>query len=471
MDRLINFALPILLIDDEPNALRSISRMLHIRGVENIVTVEDSREVMHLLAQQEVAVIVLDLMMPHIAGKELLGELSHNFPHIPVIVMTAVNEIEIAVECMKAGAFDYLVKPVDDGIFISRITKALEIYSLRNEVSSLKQYLLTDRLEHESVFSSIITSSKKMLAVFKYVEVIATSQQPALITGETGVGKELIARAIHSLSKRKGAFVAINIAGLDDTMFSDTLFGHKKGSFTGAEQSREGLISQASGGTLFLDEIGDLSEASQAKLLRLLQEHEYYPLGSDIPKQSDARIIFATNQALHKLISMGKFRKDLYYRLRAHQIHIPPLRERLEDIPLLTDHFLREAAGALNKKKPTPPAELMTFLSTSDFPGNIRELQAMVFDAVARHKSGILSMDSFKEIIEEERLSYQDISPLPAQETNLLSGNSGRFPTLKEAENHLISDALKRSNGNQGIAASLLGITRQALNKRLKRNT
>jgi transcriptional regulator with PAS, ATPase and Fis domain len=193
--------------------------------------------------------------------------------------------------------------------------------------------------------------------------------------------------------------VALNVAGLDDTMFSDTLFGHKKGAFTGADQARDGMIACAGKGTLFLDEIGDLNESSQIKLLRLLQEHEYYPVGSDSFRKSDARIVLATNHDLQKLIATGKFRNDLYYRLCAHQIHIPPLRERLDDIPMLLDHFLDSAAKELNKKKPTPPGELVTLLTLYSFPGNVRELEAMVFDAVARHTSGILSMESFRKVI------------------------------------------------------------------------
>ena len=189
-----------------------------------------------------------------------------------------------------------------------------------------------------------------MSSIFQYCEVVAKSQQPVIIIGETGVGKELIAKAIHDLSGLRGKFVPVNVAGLDDNMFSDTLFGHKKGAFTGADQTRSGLIAQASGGTLFLDEIGDLAELSQVKLLRLLQEQEYYPVGSDIPMVSDARIIAATNRDLRKLTEAGKFRNDLYFRLCAHQVHIPPLRERLDDIPVLLDHFLDEAAKTFKKK-------------------------------------------------------------------------------------------------------------------------
>jgi DNA-binding NtrC family response regulator len=244
------------------------------------------------------------------------------------------------------------------------------------------------------------------------------------------------------------------------------LFGHKKGAYTGADSAREGLIAHAAAGTLFLDEIGDLKESSQVKLLRLLQEQSYYPLGSDTPQRSNARIIVATNRDLEKLMSEGKFRKDLYYRLIAHHVQIPPLRERKEDIPLLLDHFLDKASYALNKKKPTSPPELLTLLAAYDFPGNVRELEALVTDAVARHRSGVLSMERFKEVIGRDLRSSR--SSLSGEGTPL--DISAHFPTLKEAEDFLIREALKRSHGNQRIAASFLGITSQALNKRLRRS-
>lgn len=466
--QLNNLPLPILLVDDEPQILKSFSVMLKSMGIKQIISVEDSREVMKLLEEQDVAGVVLDLSMPYLSGIELLTEVNNIYPHVPVIIMTAVNEIETAVECMRAGAFDYLVKPIERSRFEATIRRALEFFTLRSEVTSLKQRLLLGHVENEDAFSSIITVDKKMRAIFQYVEVIAVTQQPVLIIGETGVGKELFAKAVHDISGRKGRFVAVNVAGLDDTMFSDTLFGHKKGAYTGAEEAREGLISQATGGTLFLDEIGDTNESSQVKLLRLLQEQKYYPLGSDVPKQSDVRIVVATNQELQKLIAEGRFRKDLYYRLRAHQINILPLRERRADIPLLLSHFLDQAAISMKKKKPTPPPELVTLMSTYSFPGNVRELQAMVFDAVARHKAGVLSMDSFKDIIGRERSCIKATAPQAREET-LHYGKDESFPTIKEAENFLISKALDLAGGNQGIAASLLGITRQALNKRLNR--
>jgi len=469
MQQTIYPLLPILLVDDEPQILLISSVVLRTAGINNFTTVGDSREVMPLLALKDFSLIVIDLSMPHVSGHELLNEINSSFPQVPVIVVTATDDLDTAVDCMRSGAFDYLVKPVDMNRFLTSVKKALEMSALKKEVSSLKQYLLTDQLEHEAVFSQIITASKKMRSLFQYIEAIASSHQPVLITGETGVGKELIAAAIHELSGREGPFLAVNIAGLDDTIFSDTLFGHKKGAYTGAEDARDGLVLQASGGTLFLDEIADLKETSQVKLLRLLQERKYFPLGSDIAKQSDARFVVATNRDIQAMISDGRFRKDLYYRLRGHQINIPPLRERTEDIELLLNHFFEEAAISLGKTRPSYPRELITLLTTYQFPGNIRELRSMVFDAVARHRSGIVSMDSFKEVIRyDSAINVPDFSS-GARTADLLTGILGKFPTLKEAEDFLISEAMRLSKNNQGIAASLLGLTRQALNKRLNR--
>jgi DNA-binding NtrC family response regulator len=460
---------PVLLIDDEPMILLSFSAVLLKAGMSNFQTVQDGRDVMRVLNEQPVSCVVLDLAMPHISGMELLEQINRSNPDVPVIVMTATENLETAIACMKSGAFDYLVKPVEISRFISSLRKALEISALQSEVSSLKQYLLSDRLEHESAFAQIVTGSKKMRPLFQYAEAISASQQPVLITGETGTGKELFARAVHEASNRKGAFIALNISGLDDTMFSDTLFGHKKGAYTGAESAREGLIAQASGGTLFLDEIGDLSEMSQVKLLRLLQEKEYFPLGSDLPRQSDARIIVATNVEMQTLIAKGRFRKDLYFRLRAHQIHIPPLRERIKDVPALLNHFIASAASSMNKTPPAYPGELITLLSAYHFPGNVRELQSMVFDSVASNRSGKLSLESFRVTIHQDQKMRRLPMPDRSGNSSHMTAIFGRFPSLRETEEFLVAEALKLSANNQGIAASLLGITRQALNKRLNK--
>jgi len=350
---------PVLLIDDEQQILLSYSLILQSAGIEDVLTLNDSRRVMPLLTKQKVSLIVLDLFMPFISGTDLLSEIKREFPHIPVIIMTATNELDKAVECMKIGATDYLVKPVEKVQFTATVKKALEIRDL-NGIGQDER--VGENLKHEHAFASIITGNKKVREIFHYVESIAELQKPVLITGETGVGKELIANAIHKVSRLKGKFIAVNTAGLDDTMFADTLFGHKRGAFTGADRERKGLIVQAKDGTLLLDEIGDLSHQSQLKLLRLLDENVFYPLGSDIPEKSNARVIASTNRNIKKLIEEEKFREDLYFRLKIYSIHVPPLRERLDDIPLLLNNFLAEAAKYLNKKKPAYPRELITFL-------------------------------------------------------------------------------------------------------------
>jgi len=468
--------LPVVLVDDEKQILLSFQVMLRSSGLENIFTIDDSRRVLPFLAERDVSLIVLDLNMPHLSGIDLLDKIRNDFPSVSVIIVTAANDLEKAVECMKRGAVDYLVKPVEKSRFTTSTQRALELWGLRNEVTSLRHHIsllrqnyFTDELKDEAAFSSILTKSKKMRTVFRYVEAVSRSDEPILIRGETGVGKELMSRAVHEISRVPGEYVAVNVSGLDDTMFSDTLFGHKKGAFTGAHNDREGLIVRARGGTLLLDEIGDLNEVSQVKLLRLLEEGIYYPLGSDSPQKSNARIIASTNRDLQKGMAEKRFRKDLYYRLAALQMQIPPLRERIEDIPVLLDHFLESSADSLNKNKPTPAPELIPLLSNYFFPGNIRELKAMVFDAVAQHTSGVLSLNCFKEFIKNKSEEIKSEFSIKNGKSGSTIDISGRFPTLKEVESYLISEAMERSNNNQGIAASLLGISRHALNKRLKR--
>jgi DNA-binding NtrC family response regulator len=452
---------PVLLVDDDPQFLLSSGVTLRMAGISPVTTIGDSRQVIPFLEERQVVAVVIDLSMPNLSGRELLALLRERHPELPVIVMTGRNEVDVAVECMRAGAFDYLVKPVEPARFVSCIRRAQEVRSLRAEVDSLKERFLSGRLRNASAFGEIVTQSRKMLAAFQYIEAIAASRHPVLLTGETGTGKELVSRAIHLLSGCGGELIPVNVAGLDDAMFSDTLFGHRKG-----------LISRAAGGTLFLDEIGDLSETSQVKLLRLIEERKYYPLGSDVAKESDARVVCATHRPVEALMKKGGFRRDLYYRLSAHHVHLPPLRERKEDIPPLVDSFLEEAAEAEGKKRPTAPSELYTLLSTYDFPGNVRELRMLVFDAVLRHKGGVLSLDSFRAKI------GPGSAPPPVEASGTDPGDPGasdafsalpRLPTLKEAEEHLVAEALRRARNNQGIAASLLGITRQALNKRLVR--
>jgi two-component system nitrogen regulation response regulator GlnG len=251
-------------------------------------------------------------------------------------------------------------------------------------------------------------------------------------------------------------------------MFSDTLFGHTRGAFTGADRTRDGLITSAAEGTLFLDEIGDLSVASQVKLLRLLQDGTYYPLGADRPHQSRARIVCATNCDVAQSVSAGTFRKDLYYRLQTHHLHLPPLRTRTGDLPLLVHHFVDKAADMLGKTAPTVPRALYQLLNTYSFPGNVRELEALIFDAIARHQGTTLSLHSFKEALASKQ-QLPITEPPQDQPPALTVWFPARLPTLKEAEDALLTEALSRADSNQGVAAGLLGISRQALNKRLHR--
>lgn len=460
---------PILLIDDEEHFLLSAELTFSSNGIKNTETCKDSRNVLSLLSKKDYSLVVLDINMPNISGSELLPQIVKKYPHIPVIVLTAVNSVENAVQSMKDGAFDYVVKPVDDTRLIATIKRGLEFTEIRNENELLKQSLLKEKLEHPEAFENIITRSGALRAIFRYIEAIAKTNLPVLITGETGTGKELIANAIHTVSGRKGNLVPVNVAGVDDNLFSDTLFGHKKGAFTGAEIDRKGLIEQAEDGTLFLDEIGDLNIESQVKLLRLLQGGQYYPLGSDIAKLSNARIIVATNRDIKSMQGSNKFRQDLYYRLRSHHIHIPPLRERKKDIPYLIDYFLIKASQDLNKKKPRPPKELYTLLSNYHFPGNVRELEGIIYDAVSFHKSGILSLELIRSKLSDQPFSKQKVEKNVNEIEDSTILITGRFPSLKESEEELINEALKRADGNQTIAADLLGISRRALNNRLQR--
>lgn len=461
-------SLPVLLVDDEAQLLHSASLVLRSSGIGAVKTLEDSRQVMPLLAEQSVGVMVLDLSMPHISGQVLLEQVAATYPDLPIILMTATNDLETAVQCMQAGAIDYLVKPVEKNRLVSSVKRAMEIRALRAEVLSLKEHFLADTLRHPDVFAEIITQSKAMQAIFRYLEAIGPSPQPVLISGETGTGKELIARTLHRLSGRVGELVSINVAGLDDTMFSDTLFGHAKGAYTGAERLREGLVSTAGEGTLFLDEIGDLAAASQVKLLRLLQDGSYYPLGADRPRQNRARVIVATNCDVVKAVAAGTFRRDLYYRLHTHHLELPPLRARLEDLPLIINHFIDKAAEALNKTVPPIPIALYQLLKTYAFPGNVRELEGMVFDAIARHEGGTLSLHSFRSAISGNS-DFAEPDVLDEAPGAMAACFTQQLPTLEQAEQALIDEALRRADSNQGVAASLLGISRQALNKRLAR--
>jgi DNA-binding NtrC family response regulator len=458
---------PILVVDDEQSILLSVDTTLQLAGINNVLTCSDSRQVMPIVKQRTPSVILLDLNMPHVDGEAILDQVTGDHPDIPIIIITGRIDTDTAVECMKSGAFDYIVKPVEENRLLASVKKALQFRELHQENQALNEKLREGKLKHPEAFAEMITNSPKMMLLFNYAESIASTSQPVLIRGETGTGKELMAKAIHQLSGNPGKFIATNVAGLDDNVFSDTLFGHVKGAFTGADTDRSGLIEKAADGTLFLDEIGDLSTSSQIKLLRLLQEKEYMPLGLDSNRKSNARIIASTHVDLWELQQKELFRQDLHYRLRTHRIVIPPLRDRKEDLPSLLDHFIDSASKALNRRKPRIPQELITLLENYNYPGNVRELQAMVFDGIAQNDSPTLPLHTFREHIVRARQAENKHNSEPEKEGIPITF-SDPLPTIKQATQMLIEQAMLRSGNNQSTAAAMLGISQQALSKRLR---
>ncbi|WP_108125829.1 sigma-54-dependent transcriptional regulator [Saccharospirillum mangrovi] len=456
----------ILLVDDEASYHRSLGLMLERKGgINHLYYCQDSRDAMAMLETHPIGVVLLDLNMPHQSGQSLLREMSEAFPNVVIVIISGLNQVETAVECLRMGAFDFYVKTTESTRLLEGIKRAIQLQEIKRENEELRHRVLSRRLDSPEVFSDILTQSRAMASVFQYLESVARSSQPLMICGESGTGKELIARAVHRLSGRQGKLVTVNVAGLDDHIFNDTLFGHRKGAFTGADTERAGLVEEASGGTLFLDEIGDLPPPAQIKLLRLLQEGEYYPIGADRPKRTQARILVATHQDLAERQQAGQFRRDLYYRLCTHQVQIPPLRSRREDIRLLFTYFAELAAEDLGRPIPDYSPELWAVLQNYDFPGNVRELRAMAFDAVSRHQSN-------------GPLKPSDLPWQQDRDPNIDTGQGGalvqfpldaRLPTLSEMDELLILEAMHRADNNQSIAARILGISQPALSKRLKR--
>jgi DNA-binding NtrC family response regulator len=445
-------AFAIMIVDDEQPVLNGIRTMLRSAGITHTLAIRESSQALHALEREDVGLILLDLTMPGLSGEKLIPLIKRDHPDMPIVVITGNSDVDKAVECMKAGVDDYVLKP-DLVKLLSTVRRCVEIQELRRENGALTRSLLSSQPENPEAFRDIVTGDAGMLSLLRYIEAIGRTTHPVLITGETGVGKELVARAVHAVSGRSGEFVAVNTAGFDDTLFADTLFGHKAGAFTGAVEILHGLVERAARGSLSLDEIGELAYSSQIKLLRLLESREYYPLGSDVVRKSEARVIVATNRDLPSAIASGDFRKDLYYRLKTHQAAVPPLRDRPGDIPLLIGHFIETAAREMGRSVPAFSPRLVRLLKAYRFPGNVRELRAMIFDAVSRQTSGELPLETFERLIGDAAELEQDEEIL----------------TIRRTVDRLVQKAIERAEGNRGVAARLLGITPQALGQRLKR--
>lgn len=453
----------IVIVDDEQEITRSYEIFLRKFGHSNYKLFNLPEDCLKSLDDEEPAVVFLDLRMPGISGEELLEEIRGRYCNTSIFIVSGTEEVETAVRCIRNGALDYLVKPIDKDRFHTAIFKGLEVYGIKSELLSIKSGLNVSE-DVNLAFQNIITRDKSMSRMFSYIEAVSEGDNPILITGETGTGKDLLAEAAHKCSGRGGEYIPVNVSALDENMFNDTLFGHKKGAFTGADKDRSGLLSKADSGTIFLDEIGDLKESSQIKLLRVIQNREYMQIGSDIPKKTNARIIAATNADLRQKVDEGSFRQDLFYRLSAHTVYIPALRERRDDIEMLFHYFYVRELNNFGLESEDVPADFLSALTSHGFPGNVRELESVITDYVILYKNSKITKSELKNF-----LSDHNIKPATQkQEDGADFEYQGNFPTFKEMEVILLEEALKRTGGNQSRAASMLGISRQAMNKRIK---
>jgi len=437
----------LLIVDDDRNLLELMKMRLESSGYV-VTTAPDEDEAKAAAVGEAFDLAILDLQLVRQDGISLMEELHRVRPDMPVIILTAHGSIESAVEAMKRGAFTYLTKPFDARELILHVEHALENKRLASEINRLKG-LLTERYD----FQNIVARSAAMQTVLEAVSRIAKTDSTVYVRGESGTGKELIARAIHLASNRKDKpFVAINCAALPETLLESELFGHEKGAFTGAVKSSKGLFAQAHEGSIFLDEIGDMPLSIQAKFLRVLQERQFYPVGSEQPLEVDVRVIVATNKDLEEHVRQGLFREDLYYRIHVIPVVLPPLRERKEDIPVLVDHFLKKFCGQMNKdiKGLTPLA--MQRLMLHDWPGNVRELENTIEYALAMTRQDVLTEDL---ILPAKGTSEETIKPLKeARET---------------FEKSYLIRILELTRGNVSRAATLAGKYRADLYNLLKK--
>ncbi len=446
----------ILVVDDD-SAHRTMLRTLIGGWGYHIDQADDGAGAIARVQEQSYDLILMDVRMVKVSGLEALQKIKSYNPAIPIIIMTAYSSVETAVEALKKGAHDYLTKPLDFDKLKITIERAMEHTRLKEENRQLKESLGRhfDR-------QNIIGQSPAMLNLLETVAQVAPSEATVLINGESGTGKELIAGAIHFNSHRKeGPFVKLNCAAITETLMESELFGHEKGSFTGAERRKEGRFYQAHGGSLFLDEVSEMSLTMQVKLLRVLQEREFTRVGGEKTIQVDVRLMAATNKNLPELISKGTFREDLYYRLNVVGLEIPPLKKRREDIPLLAQHFLEVFAARNSKQIKGYTPQAMDHLIRYDWPGNVRELMNAVERAVVLSQADFLSEKDFTSIAGADTVCSE---PGPNTATFPLDGAA----PLEEVEKATILKTLEATGGNKSEAARRLGITRKTLHKKLK---
>ena len=452
----------IIIIDDEQDFLESVNRGLITSGFKKLTLETNPYKAAALFEEGNIfSLALIDVSMEGLDGLELLEVIKNTSPSTECIMVTALNEAKVAVECLRKGAYDYLVKPITKDELVSAVKRVLERKRLL-DILEFGKRSTPPILEHEEAFSTIVTASIKVRRLMKEAELHAASDVPILVTGESGTGKELLARAIHLASPRaRSNFTAINMAAQSGTLFDAEFFGHTKGAFTGAEIARLGHLGQSHKGTLFLDEIGNLPFELQGKLLRVLQDGEYLKLGSSTVQRVDIRLIAATNADLHRLMAKGMFRKDLYYRLRGAWLSLPPLRERKEDIPLLIDHFLTELTGEPGKIEIKD--KTISLLMEHDYPGNVRELKSAITSAVNLSRGGPITSNLLPGYLRRRKsTSLKDF--------NLRDVSTARFPIapLREVEKTCILRVYEETNKNKMQTAKILDIGLNTLRRKLK---
>jgi two-component system NtrC family response regulator/two-component system response regulator HydG len=441
----------ILIADDEETARNSLGQILTDDGYQTYLAA-DGKEALRLVAQEAPDILLTDLRMPGMDGQEVLSRIRQGYPEVAVVVMTAHGTIRSAVRALRDGAEDYLTKPID----VEELEHLLERLLNRKRLAA-ETRMLRERLDDKYRFENIIGRSPEMLEVFRLVEQVAPSQASCLVTGESGTGKELIAQALHQRSPRRDApFVKVSCAALPETLLESELFGHERGSFTGAISRRSGRFEVAAGGTVFLDEIGDVPLGMQVKLLRFLQERQFERIGGNVTLTVDVRVIAATHRDLPVLVREGKFREDFYYRLNVIEIPLPPLRSRSQDIPLLVDFFVRRFADANAKEVDSVTDETLAALTGYAWPGNVRELEHAIERAVVLSRGNQLDLSLFP------------ILPAPAIEAEHPGGPLVPGATLEEIEREAIMRTLESVGGSTSRAAAILKISPRTIQYKIK---
>lgn len=433
----------IVLIDDEVKLLKALKRGLEIEGHE-VFDFPEPYSALEFIQKRDIDLVVSDIRMNGMTGIELLSEVTSKKPNLPFILMTAYSSVETAVTAVKLGASDYLLKPFELEDFKRAINKTLEKNSKKDN-------------QQTKPSAEIIGNSEPIRKIHELIEKVADTDGTILVTGESGTGKELVARAIHNQSLRaQKNFVPVNCSAIPESLFESEMFGHLKGSFTNAYSDKAGLFKEAEGGTLFLDEIGDLALSSQAKLLRVLQDGSYHPVGSASPKKANVRIIAATNRKLEDEVKEGRFREDLLYRINVVEIELPPLRKRLDDIKELANFFINKFSARHNRDITSADTEVFENLKNYNWPGNIRQLENTIERAVIMKRTGILNPEDIS-LPESNSNDIEIESELPLQDA------------MSKIEEKLIKQALEKATWNYSKAASILGVTRQNLHYKLKK--